>query len=87
LLRDGKTEAFAAPREQLLDYAARLPGSRVLADHYGINNVGIAVTKGRPERLAFISAFVEDAKASGLLAGLIARGDLHGFRVAPREGA
>lgn len=87
LLHDGKAEAFAAPREQLLDYAARLPGSRVLADHYGVNSVSIAVTKGRPEWLAFISEFVENAKASGLLADLIDRGHLHGFRVAPRVGA
>jgi polar amino acid transport system substrate-binding protein len=30
LLRAGKVDAFAAPREQLIDYAGQLPGARVL---------------------------------------------------------
>jgi len=85
LLRSGKADAFAAPREVLLDYAAKLPDSRVLADAYGVNNVGIAVAKGHAGRLAFISAFAEDAKASGLVGEIIARGGLRGFRVAPRS--
>lgn len=83
LLRNGEVDAFAAPREQLLDYAALLPGSRVLDDSYGVNNAGIAIRKGRPERLAFIREFVEEAKATGVVADIIARGGLRGFRVAP----
>jgi polar amino acid transport system substrate-binding protein len=83
LLRSGKADAFAAPREQLLDYAALLPGSRVLDDSYGVNNAGLAIRKGQPERLAFLREFVEAAKASGLIAEIIARGRLRGFRVAP----
>lgn len=82
LLRGGKADAFAAPREVLLDYAAALLAACVLDDAYGINNVGIAVAKGRADRLAFISAFAEDAKASGLVGYIIARGGLRGFRVA-----
>jgi polar amino acid transport system substrate-binding protein len=77
--------AFAAPREQLLDYSEELPGSRVLDEGYGINNAGIAIGKGQPGRLAYIREFVEEAKASGLLADIIARGRLRGFRVAPAE--
>ena len=46
LLHAETADAFAAPRAQLLDYSIKLPGSRVLDDSYGINNVGIAVTKG-----------------------------------------
>jgi polar amino acid transport system substrate-binding protein len=84
LLRDGNADAFAAPREVLDDYSVKLPGSRVLDDSYGINNVGIALRKGQAGRLAFISEFAEDAKASGLLERIITRGGLHGFRIAPR---
>lgn len=83
LLREGKVDAFAAPREQLLDYAEKLPGSRVLADGYGINNAGMAIAQGHPGRLAFIREFVEEAKTSGAIARLIERGGLRGFRVAP----
>jgi polar amino acid transport system substrate-binding protein len=35
LLRTGKAHAFASAREALEDYAAKLPGSRVLTDAYG----------------------------------------------------
>jgi len=83
LLRGAKVDAFAAPREQLLDYREMLPGSRVLDDGYGVNNAGIAVRKGRPAWLAFVSEFAEESKKSGLVADIIARGRLRGFRVAP----
>jgi len=87
LLREGSVDAFAAPREQLLDYSERLPGSRVLEGGYGINNAGIAIRKGQPERLAYIREFVEEAKASGVIADIITRGNLRGFRVAPAAGS
>lgn len=87
LLVAGKADAFALPREQLLDYAARLPGARVLDDSYGINRVAMAVQKGRSGWRAFFSEFIEDAKASGLIARIIARGALRGFQVAAAETA
>jgi polar amino acid transport system substrate-binding protein len=87
LLAAGQVDAFALPREQLLDYATKLPGSRVLDDSYGINRVAIAVQKGRSGWRAFFSEFVEDAKASGLIAQIIARGALRGFQVAAPETA
>jgi polar amino acid transport system substrate-binding protein len=87
LLRQRRVDAFAAPREQLLDYCERLPGSRVLEVGYGVNNAAIAIGKGQPGRLAYIGEFVEEAKASGLIAEIIARGKLRGFRVAPAAGA
>jgi polar amino acid transport system substrate-binding protein len=83
MLRDGQADAFAAPREQLLDYCSALPGASVLPDDYGTNNVGIALAKGSAGPLAYISEFVEQAKASGLVGRIIARGGLHGFNVAP----
>jgi polar amino acid transport system substrate-binding protein len=86
LLRSGSVDAFAAPREQLLDYASTLPGSRVLDDSYGVNRAGIAIRKGQPGRLALIREFVEEAKASGVVSGIIERGALRGFRVAPAAG-
>ena len=87
LLRGGKVHLFAAPREVLMDYAATLPGSRVLADAYGVNNIGVAIAKGSPGRLAYFSEFMEEAKASGLVRGAIERSNLPTFRVAPRENA
>jgi polar amino acid transport system substrate-binding protein len=85
LLRSGKVHLFAAPREVLLDYAATLPGSRVLDEAYGVNNIGVAVTKGEAGRLAYFSEFFDEAKTSGLVRDAIARGGLPTFRIAPRE--
>jgi polar amino acid transport system substrate-binding protein len=87
ILRAGKADAFASAREALLDYAAKLPGSRVLDDSYGVNNVGMAMQKGHAGRLAYISEFIEEAKASGLVKGAIERAHLPALRVAPRADA
>src|ERR1700761_2786406 len=81
-LTSGKVEAFAAPRPILVDYAEKLPGSRVLDEGYGINRVGIAVAKERADMLSYCSDFVGDAKASGLIAGFIAEAGLRGFQTA-----
>lgn len=82
LLRTGKADAFALPRDVLLDYAAKLPGARVLDEAYGVNRVGIAIAKGQPGRLAFMTEFAEMAKASGLVQRALDSGGLHAFQVA-----
>jgi polar amino acid transport system substrate-binding protein len=87
LLRSGTAHVFAAPREVLMGYAGMLPGSRVLEDAYGVNNIGVAITKGEPGRLAYIDEFMDEAKASGLVRAAIERGGLPTFRVAPRAAA
>lgn len=84
LIRDGKVEVFALPRDILIGYAQKLPGAKILDEPFGFNRVGIALAKGGSERLAYFTAFVEEAKASGLIADIIARhgAELPGFRVA-----
>jgi len=83
LLRTGKGDAYAGPRPTALDEADRLPGSRVLEDRFGIVNRVAVVPKGKAERLAYVSEFLEDAKASGLLQRMIEVHKLRGMRVAP----
>jgi polar amino acid transport system substrate-binding protein len=83
LLRTGQAEAFASIRAVLLAYSSKLPGSRVLEDHYGANLLGMVVPKGQTARLAYISEFVEQAKASGLVQQAIERAGLPGHQVAP----
>jgi polar amino acid transport system substrate-binding protein len=65
LLRSGQADAFASVRGVLLSYSAKLPGSRVLDEHYGANLLGMVVPKDQAARLAYISEFIEQAKASG----------------------
>jgi len=86
LLRTGHADAFASVRPALLAYSSRLPGSRVLEDHYGANLLGMVVPKGQIERLAYISEFIEQAKASGLVQQAIERAGLPGHRVAATKG-
>ena len=83
LLRNGHVDAWASPRPPLLEYSLRLPGSRVLDDRYGENLQAIAVAKDQAERLGYISEFVEEAKASGLVQRAIARAGERGIEVAP----
>lgn len=84
LLRDGKVEALAMPREILDEYLPRLPGARILDDRFGVNNVGVGMAKGQPELLAAISAFVEEAKNNGLLQRVIDANAMPFFKVAPK---
>ncbi|HEX9146710.1 MAG TPA: transporter substrate-binding domain-containing protein [Candidatus Binatia bacterium] len=85
MLRAGHADVQAGVRSALLEYSTELPGSRVLEDRYGSNSVAMAVPKGQAERLAYISEFVEEAKASGLVQRAIERAGLRGIVVAPLE--
>jgi polar amino acid transport system substrate-binding protein len=73
LLRTGHADAFASAREDLVKYSIQLPGSRVLADRYGASFSAMAVPKGQAGRLAYVSEFIEEAKASGLVQRLLER--------------
>jgi polar amino acid transport system substrate-binding protein len=83
LLLTGRADTWASVGYALQPYTTRLPGSRVLEDRYGANRLAMAVSKGEAGRLAYISEFVEEAKASGLVQRAIERGGLRGVHVAP----
>ena len=83
LLRAGNADLLATPRPTALLRSARLPGSRVLEDRFHVTFGAMAVPKGQAGRLAYISEFIEEAKASGLVQQAIARAGLRGVQVAP----
>ena len=85
LLRTGQADAFASIRAVLLAYSPKLPGSRVLEDHYGANLLGMVVPKGQTARLAYITEFIERAKAERLVQQAIERSGLPGHQVAPAK--
>jgi polar amino acid transport system substrate-binding protein len=82
LLRTGNADAWASTGPALLEYSTKLPGSRVMDDYYGANLLSMAVPKGQVTRLAYVSDFVEEAKASGLVQRAIDRAGQRGIRVA-----
>jgi polar amino acid transport system substrate-binding protein len=83
LIRSGKADAYASPRPPILEYAKQLPGSRVLDGHYGANIQAIALNKGQAARLAYVSAFVEQARASGVIQKSIVAAGERGIEAAP----
>ena len=83
LLRTGRASALASTRPVLLGYSTQLAGSRVLEDRYGANLNRMVVPKGKAGWLAYVSEFVEAAKASGLVQKAIDRVGPRGIRVAP----
>jgi len=85
LLRSGSADVFASTRFALLKYSAKQPGFRVLEDRYGANLLAVAVPKGHARRLAYVSEFIEEAKASGLVQKTIDRAGPHGVAVATTE--
>jgi len=82
-VRNGNADSFASIREMLLEYSPQLPGSRVLADSYQSNLAGVAVAKGNPGRLAFVSETLEDMKRSGTPEQIIREAGLRGVEVVP----
>jgi polar amino acid transport system substrate-binding protein len=85
LMRTGHADAWASPRPPLLEYVSQLPGARVLDDRYGANLQSMVVPINQAGRLDYISAFLESAKASGLLQRAIERAGERGIEVAPAE--
>lgn len=67
LLKSGKADAFALARESLVGLAPKLPGSRVLPGAYLNSYVAIALPTNKPAGLAYANAFIEEAKASGMV--------------------
>jgi polar amino acid transport system substrate-binding protein len=66
-----------------LEFSGQLPGSRVLADRFGANINRMVVPKNKTAWLAYVTEFVEDAKASGLVQKAIDRAGPRGVTVAP----
>ena len=63
----GDADAIALGRESLAGIEGRIPDGRILDDAFLSSTNAIAVPKGRPAALSYIRAFIEEAKASGLV--------------------
>jgi polar amino acid transport system substrate-binding protein len=78
-----KLDALAGLRPRLVKDVQKLPGARVLEGRFTAVQQAIGTPKARVAAAAFLAAFVEEAKASGLVARLIERHGVHGVNVAP----
>ena len=64
-------EALAGLRPRLIDDVKKLPGARILDGQFTAVQQAIGTAKTNPNGAAFLADFVEEAKASGMVAGLI----------------
>jgi polar amino acid transport system substrate-binding protein len=83
MLRADAADAFALTHDALPALAARLPGSRILNGSFLQTGIAIAVAKNRPNALAYATAFMEDAKASGMVRRAFDDAGLKDLVVAP----
>ena len=82
-MQAGEIDCIALSRESLSGVAPKIPGSRVLDGGFLNSSTAVAVPKGKPEALAYVSAFIEEAKASGLVRKSLDAMNLKNSQVAP----
>jgi polar amino acid transport system substrate-binding protein len=79
-----KADVAAGVRQQLEADARRLPGLRLLDGRFMVIEQAMGLPKSRgPLAAAYLSAFVEDMKASGFVATALVRHGIEGAKVAP----
>ncbi|MCX7383722.1 MAG: transporter substrate-binding domain-containing protein [Alphaproteobacteria bacterium] len=76
-------EALAGLKPKLLTDVTTIPGARILEGQFSAVQQAIGTARANTEAAAFLAAFVEEAKASGLVARLIAQHQVRGLSVAP----
>jgi polar amino acid transport system substrate-binding protein len=78
LLKSGKVDAFAANKANLFELSDKLPSSRVLVGRIGVDEVAIALPKGREAGMGYLRNYVEAAKSEGLVRAAVQRSGLRG---------
>jgi polar amino acid transport system substrate-binding protein len=78
-----KLDALAGLKPRLLNDVETLPGARILDGQFSAVQQAIGTLRTREASAAFLRDFVEEAKASGLVARLIERHKVQGLSVAP----
>jgi polar amino acid transport system substrate-binding protein len=77
-----RLEALAGLRPRLVQDQAKMPGARVLDGNFMTVQQAVGTSRRNVAAAAFLEAFVEEAKASGLVASLIDRHKVAGLSVA-----
>lgn len=83
LLVAGKVEVLAGVKQTLVTNAAKLPGSRVVDGRFMAIHQALGMPKGRAAGAKYLREFIEDVKASGLVARAIEKAGIGGVSVAP----
>jgi len=79
-----KLDAMAGLRPGLVKNQEKLPGSRILDGKFTAVQQAAGAPKGRPAGAKYLKEFIEDVKATGLVAKLIEKNNVRGLTVAPK---
>jgi polar amino acid transport system substrate-binding protein len=82
-MQEGRIQAIALSRESLSGLVGKIAGARILDDAFLNSSTAVCVPKGRPVALAYVSEFIEEAKASGLVRRALDEMGLTSSQVAP----
>jgi polar amino acid transport system substrate-binding protein len=78
-----KLDALAGLKPRLVTDSDKLPGSRILEGRFTAVQQAVGTLPGREAGAKYLWAFVEDIKASGLVAQTIEKNGVRGVTVAP----
>ena len=83
MVKAGHADAFALSRDSLPPFVKQLPGSCIVEGGFQQTGVAVAVPKGRPDALVYVTAFIDAAKESGLVRQAFDHAGLNDLDVAP----
>jgi polar amino acid transport system substrate-binding protein len=78
-LQARQLDAFATNKGILFELADQLPGARVLPGRWGLEQLAIAVPKGRQAGAAFVRQFASDMRSEGRVQQAAQRAGLRGL--------
>lgn len=83
MMQAGTAQALALSRDAMPALQSTLPGSRVLDGAYQVTGVAVSVPKNKPAALAYVTGFVEKAKADGTVRRAFDAAGLRDLAIAP----
>ena len=81
LILAGKVDVVAGVRQHLVANTGKLPGARVLDGRFMAIQQALGIPKGRAAGAKYLRDFIEDVKASGLVARAIEKAGVRGVSV------
>jgi polar amino acid transport system substrate-binding protein len=83
LIVAGKVDVLGGVRQHLVANTVKLPGSRVLEGRFMAIQQALGIPKAREAGLNYLREFIEDVKASGLVARVLEKAGVQGVSIAP----
>jgi len=79
-----KLDALAGLKPLLINDVEKIPGARLMEGRFSVVQQAVGTPKGHDAGAKYLSEFVEDVKASGLVARVMEKNGIRGVSVAPK---